>query len=90
MSKIPNNPENLAKMILVGEDLLGTCQSVEDALQKQFGEDVELHDFETSLLEELDDQTMCCEECGWWCETGFLNDEQVCIECCPDKEDDDG
>lgn len=82
-----DNAENREKMDRVAEFLLGTCMSVDDGLQKIFGEDVELTDFETSLLEYLDEQTMCCEQCGWWCESHELNDDQVCRECAPEEDE---
>lgn len=85
--EIQDSPENREKMSRVAEGLLGTCKSVDDALCEIFGNDVDLTDFETPLLEHLDDQVMCCEECGWWFETGELNDDQVCTDCAPEEDD---
>lgn len=89
MSKFADTEENRAKIDTVGESLLGTASSLDDELQKEFGEDAEITDFDTALLQRLDDHTMQCEACGWWCETGELDDNQECDDCTRDKEDDD-
>lgn len=85
---IEDTPENRAKVIQAGECLLGTCKSADTVIQEVFGdEDLTLTDLAMPLLEALDDLTMCCEACGWWCETGFLNDNQVCNDCEPEDDD---
>ena len=33
------------------------------------------------FAEELDDIVMCCETCGWWCDTHELDEHQVCEDC---------
>lgn len=82
MSRFPLNTENVAKMVDVGETLLGTCGDVDDELSKAFGEEgLTLVDFSAELLRELDDTAMLCEACGWWCEPGELDDDQVCGDC---------
>ena len=90
---IPFNEENRLKMLLVAEDLQGTCQRLEDALTRQFGDDsgddVDVADFDIELLRVLDDQVMACEGCGWWCETHELNEDQVCSDCAPGEDDDE-
>lgn len=79
---IENNPENLARIRSVGENLLGSCGSLDNAIQGEFGEDVEITDIATELLQELDDITMECEDCGWWCEASEFDDGgQTCVEC---------
>jgi hypothetical protein len=83
---IPFNEENRLKMLLVAEDLQGTCQRLEDALTRQFAPDEE--DVDIELLRVLDDQVMECEGCQWWCEISDLNDEQVCSDCAPEEDDD--
>ena len=75
------NDENKQKIIKVDEHLLGTCQSVEEGLATEFGEEVDLMQFDTELLRELDDITLLCDSCGWWVETGFTDDEGNCDDC---------
>lgn len=91
---IPFNEDNRLKMLLVAEDLTGTCKRLEDSLTAVFlGEDseeeVDLADFDIELLRVLDDQVMACEGCQWWCETHELNEDQVCSDCAPDEDDDE-
>lgn len=86
MSAFPYNDENKAKMTLVAEHLQGSCRSLEDGLETQFGENASVDDFDIELLRHLDDITMCCEGCQWWCETHELNDNQQCGDCEPPGE----
>lgn len=81
MSRFPYNDENRNKMDNVVEQLVGTCNSLEDALQDEFGKDADTADFDGDLLRHLDDGTMLCEGCGWWAEPGELDDEQLCPDC---------
>lgn len=80
---IEYTPEARKKICDVADDVLGTCQSLVDVIEKHFGQDVTDMDLDIELLRELDDLAMECEVCGWWCETGFLNDQQVCDDCEP-------
>jgi len=73
---------NREKMKRVAEKLLGSCSSVDDVLQEVFGdEELTLTDFDAELLRELDDMTMECVVCNWWCELHELDDDQVCDDC---------
>lgn len=84
MSKFPHTQENRNKMLLVASSLQGSSMSLEEGLSGQFGdgdEEPDVSDFAIELLALLDDQVMMCEDCNWWCETGELNDDQVCIDC---------
>lgn len=74
-------PDNLAKMMQVAARLEGSCMSLEDGLESEFGEDVSVTDFSLPLLQELDAAVMTCEDCGWWCSTADLNEDQVCCTC---------
>lgn len=88
MDKILDTEENQKKMDEVGEALVGTCSSLEDALAVIFGEDnTDLMIYDSALLIRLDDHTMQCEECNWWCETGELDDNQICDDCREDEDD---
>lgn len=86
MTHIHDTDANRVRAREVGEALLGTCNSLDDNIELVFGEGVTATDLDTTLLEEIDDITMECQVCGWWCETGFVNDEGVCEDC----EEDDG
>lgn len=79
---IPYNEENLARMLNAADRLLGTCKNLEDVLESEFGEEgAYLLNFDAELLRELDDATMMCEACNWWCEPGELDDDQICDDC---------
>lgn len=85
---IAYNEENLARMLNAADSLLGTCKRLEDALESEFGEEgADLSNFDTKLLCELDDVTMPCEGCGWWCETGELDGYQICNDCRETEDD---
>lgn len=81
MSKIEFNDANKAKIVAVAEFLQGTSKSLEDGLESEFGEGADVTDFDIELLRTLDDITMQCECCNWWCETSELDDDQVCDDC---------
>lgn len=78
---IPYTEENKAKILRVADALQGTCKSLNDVLQEEFGEDADVADVHIELLYVLDEQVMECGGCGWWCEAGELNDEQECGDC---------
>lgn len=81
MNDFPYNEQNLSLIRKVADELCGTCKSADDVIEEHFGEGVTLTDLDMLLLHELDDITMQCEGCGWWCETGELDDDQVCEDC---------
>jgi hypothetical protein len=82
MSNYPMNPENLEKIRTVGEQMLGTCGSLDTVVQEVFADEIlTFTELDVALLEELDDITQECADCGWWCETGELDDDQVCNDC---------
>lgn len=86
---IEYNEENLARMLNAADTLLGTCKCLEDVLESEFGEEgADLLNFDTELLRELDDATMMCEACNWWCEPGELDDDQICNDCRIPSDDD--
>ena len=87
--KVELNTYNLQKIAKVADNLQGTCRLLDDELEEQFGEGVTVIDLHPSLLEDLDERTMCCEMCGWWCEPDELNHMQECNDCSPDDEEDD-
>jgi Zn finger protein HypA/HybF involved in hydrogenase expression len=90
MNKIPDTEENRKKMIEVGDALVGTCSSLEDALSVVFGEEnSDLIQFESALLIRLDDHTMQCDSCNWWCETGELDYDLICDDCREEDENDE-
>ena len=82
---IPFNADNQAKIIKVAEAIMGTCKNLDDFIEDEFGEGITAGDLDIELLRTLDDITMECQGCGWWCESGDLDDEQVCSDCNEDQ-----
>lgn len=78
---LTNNVENRAKMLQIADEIQGTSRNIDDLVEEHFGDGVQLIDLDIQLLELLDDQVMECQGCSWWCETGELNDDQVCSDC---------
>lgn len=63
--------------------LMGTCNSLDGALDALFGIDsaMELH---AESLELLENEVFLCSECGWWAETSETEDRDgdvVCQDC---------
>jgi len=82
MPTIPHNEANSQTMREVAEEITGTCKSLDDVLQEKFkDEGLTATDFDITLLGELDDMVMECQECNWWCETHDLDDDQICGDC---------
>lgn len=81
--RIPDTEINRKKMTEVAERLQGTAgHDLDSVLQDVFrDDDLQMTDFHINLLHHLDDITMECTACGWWCESGELDDEQVCADC---------
>ena len=60
-------------------DLLGTCQTLDQACLTAGIEESEL------TLEELaaiDEEIFCCEDCGWWYERCEEGHDGICSDCC--------
>lgn len=55
----------------IGEELLGTCD----------GDPPEWFLNDEDLCALLDELTMRCETCGWWCEPCEMDDDQNCEDC---------
>lgn len=64
------------------EHFRGTCASIETSEYADFLNDA-------AFCAELDSEVMCCEGCGWWCETGEFGETGVCEDCDPEEEADD-
>lgn len=82
---LTNSVENRAKMLQIADAIQGTSRNIDDLVEEHFGEGVGMIDLDIQLLELLDDQVMECQACNWWCETGELNDDQVCSDCDDDE-----
>lgn len=71
----------------VADELMGTCQSLDAALER-FG--WEGADNNMEFCNALDDRVFCCCDCGWWDEAGAAKErgghDLVCGECEPDDE----
>ena len=68
----------------IGEELQGTCNNI-DSVFEEHGLDIE--STPQALLRELDEITMECQTCGWWCEPFELANGN-CYDCAEDKEED--
>jgi hypothetical protein len=75
----------------VADDLQGTCQSMDAALEKVGIED--FADAPMALLQEIDQRVFCCADCGWWHELGEAHEgsfmEDVCGDCYAIQEDEE-
>ncbi len=65
-------------MVEIAEDLRGTCQSLNEVLEKH---GLNFDNISLELLGKLDEEVMECQVCNWWYETHEINDDQVCNEC---------
>lgn len=84
--KYEYSEENLARIKKVADSLMGTCNSVDSAVEDEFGDETDLGDIDQLLLQELDDMVTLCEACGWWNETSFTEDG-LCDDCVDGEED---
>lgn len=60
------------------DSLRGTCRSLIDFLEDQEDED------DTALLEAIDQDLFCCDQCNWWCEQSEAHEGtsgDVCDDC---------
>jgi hypothetical protein len=67
------------KVRQMADNLRGTCESLEDALNIE-------------ECAELDEMVFCCDICGWWYDTGELakncpEDSLICEKCGEDVEE---
>lgn len=64
-------------------DLQGTCQSLEQVLDRHGLADTE------EVTQAIDAEVFCCSQCDWWCERNEENNEEggVCTDCMPDEDD---
>ncbi len=65
-------------MLEIAEELTGTCQDLNKVLEER---GIEFNNISVELLTVLDNETMDCQLCGWWCESHELNDDQICKDC---------
>lgn len=74
------------------DDLRGTCQTIDSALDKMLVPMTE-DDLTPGDHAAIDDQIFECESCGWWCEQGEQAEghDDTCSDCATEnKEPDDG
>lgn len=71
-----------AEVELVASDLEGTCQSLEQVLERY---DIEGADNDPSFCAALDARVFCCTVCDWWHDVGEsgndVNGQWACVEC---------
>jgi hypothetical protein len=65
------------KMTEIAEELQGTCKTIDDILEAH---GLDIGDLSLELAQDLDDITMMCETCGWWCEP-FEMEGDTCQDC---------
>jgi len=77
MSKITN--EQVDQII---NYTMGTCNPLSEACES-IGVDED--DLTKEQLEHIDCMMFCCEDCGWWCDSGEQNEspngDNVCDDC---------
>ena len=65
----------------VAHELMGTCDSLYEALERHGREDMESND---QFCARLDSMAFCCEQCNWWFEISEMTDKSdrwVCETC---------
>lgn len=75
--------------IEVGEALIGTCIHMSQML-----DDMDLPsdlDDNSDFCTALDNTTLCCEGCSWWCEPSEMTegDDMLCEDCSKGASDDE-
>jgi hypothetical protein len=70
---------NKSDLIAIAERLQGTCVSIDEILNEDYG--IDFTDLTTAQLEELDDRVLHCDVCGWWDDASEFNEDQICNEC---------
>jgi hypothetical protein len=74
-------------------DLVGTCDTLNDAITATTGDDnLTEDDLLPEQLEHIDNEIFLCTDCGWWCEMieevgSLINGEMGCSDCNPEDED---
>lgn len=77
---MPNTEPSSERIDEVAHELLGTCKSLESVItEEEF--------LNSKFLQALDEEVLECETCGWWCESGEMDEEGNCNDC--STEDDD-
>ena len=73
------------KLMEIIEYTRGTCQSLDEVLEK-FDESFDELTMEDAEI--IDENIFCCGNCGWWCETSEMaddwedhHDEPCCEDC---------
>jgi hypothetical protein len=80
------NLNNIDKWENISFSLVGTCDSLIQALADNNAEDLEDHE---PFLHYLDNQIFRCTCCGWWSPISEMadNDNWECRDCAPDEEE---
>lgn len=74
----------------LAHDLLGTCESLEEALRRLYSNENDLYlELTVADCQALDAEIFCCGQCSWWEETSQESAESgVCIDCHSGDDDD--
>jgi hypothetical protein len=70
--------EELSLAQAVADDLLGTCQTLEEVLSAN---DAMQYQDNLAFLDEIDSLAMQCEGCNWWTQPAELDDIDYCSDC---------
>jgi hypothetical protein len=76
LTEIEQNDQAVA----IAEDLLGTCKSLNDVANEH---DTDIDRLTMRQFDMIDEITLECEQCNWWCEPGEFSNEdaQICDDC---------
>lgn len=73
----------------VADALQGTCDDLEQMLQSVVSEDMTQDDMSLSDCQLLDSLAFLCDGCAWWHESAEMDGDQLCIDCSPDRPEED-
>jgi len=80
-------PSRREVVFQVAAELVGTCQSLENALTCHGLKFEDLTQEDCALL---DDNALQCDGCGWWCEPEEMYNDSECTDCHETDDNDEG
>lgn len=61
----------------IADYLMGTCKSLDDALEELDSEGADT----IAFCLDLDSRIFCCEVCSWWSEISDMASDMICMDC---------
>lgn len=61
----------------IADYLMGTCKSLDDALEELDSEGAD----DMAFCLQLDGLVFCCDVCSWWSCVSEMGSDMVCLEC---------